>query len=697
MKPFAKSLLASSISVALVGLSACSSSEQDKPDTNANVQMSGAVVDDYLAYARVYLDINDNDKFDASFERYAYTDADGYYSISKDGNTNYCADPKSSDYKHCLTIDEVATQGATVKVEGGIDILTAKVYDAAMTLVTNNQMDNQFITSVSTIDQAKAAIESGDFTEEDFSEADKAKYEAYLTTLGLSAADVTGAIPSSRANLRNEGVVASNTNSNSVDPFADQTSNALFKFAFQLNKLSEAIATDFNEVNRDPNDAKKGAQFGEGHSRSGEEIKTKDYIVPVFIALLKNMTFPEIGSEITSETDPLNLSSDQINAVYSDVETLARKRTQNDQIEAPQVKTNQQGQAVKRPVEVLNESLTTTLTVEESANPNEAPASATDKRQRSFSAEIVATTVEKVIKKQVEAVTDDQGQVDIEKAVAYISNVSAVVETIVEQSTVENESFDYDKVDFESSTDNIADTVLELSTSIDEQGNTTIATLTSTTEGEKTVLKVETKDDQGNTVEKEVNFDEADIIVESTTKDSDGNQIGETTTENLGLTVQLGEFGTTVTESLPNYALKLGEADKQEDQFELYFTATKVIDKDDGSKERAGDLLICQKEYGKTEVTPINATWSWKSSKEAVIIAESNGAVFTVTKFDATSAYCQNAQTGANTCFKVNYPDTDNPGEYASQYNASTQGLDELLTPKVTSGKTALGCSAPSS
>ena len=87
----------------MLGLTACGGDSDGKDKGNNNIQMSGAVVDDFVAYSRVYVDLDNNGKFDSAYEPYAYTDASGFFTKSKDGLTNYCdLSPKEYNYRYCL-------------------------------------------------------------------------------------------------------------------------------------------------------------------------------------------------------------------------------------------------------------------------------------------------------------------------------------------------------------------------------------------------------------------------------------------------------------------------------------------------------------------------------------------------------------------------------------------------------------------
>jgi len=55
---FQKSIMATSVSAILLAMASCGGGGSSDSGSVSTVQMSGAVVDDYVAYATVYVDVN---------------------------------------------------------------------------------------------------------------------------------------------------------------------------------------------------------------------------------------------------------------------------------------------------------------------------------------------------------------------------------------------------------------------------------------------------------------------------------------------------------------------------------------------------------------------------------------------------------------------------------------------------------------
>lgn len=83
----------------VTALTACSPDEQDTFNENQSaVMVNGAVIDPFISNAIVFADY-DNDGVLDSFEPWAFTDANGYYSTGKNGE-DYCTDAP----KYCLEL-----------------------------------------------------------------------------------------------------------------------------------------------------------------------------------------------------------------------------------------------------------------------------------------------------------------------------------------------------------------------------------------------------------------------------------------------------------------------------------------------------------------------------------------------------------------------------------------------------------------
>lgn len=269
-----KTLLASSLAAVFLGLSACGGGGggSDSP-SKTNVQMSGAVVDDFVAFARVYVDENNNGKYDSG-EPYAMTDKDGYFSIAKDG-TNYCANPRISNYNYCLTANSELANGGIIRVESGRDLLTSQTYEASMSMLLNSTTSGLRITSISTLNQEIANLTTADIAALGMTKGEfQQKFNTFLATFLNGSAAV---------------------NANTIDPFAPGVSSKAraFKISIQFHKLAEAIAQAFVSAN------------------SGTVLK--DFLPATYRALLTNANFT------SGSIDPLSSLSTNTVAIFTSV------------------------------------------------------------------------------------------------------------------------------------------------------------------------------------------------------------------------------------------------------------------------------------------------------------------------------------------------------------------------------------------
>lgn len=289
-----KTLLASSIAAAILGLTACGGdSGGDSASAPTNVQMSGAVVDDFVAFAKIYVDVNDNNQFDSSFEPYAYTDEDGYFSISKSGK-NYCNLPQSEfEYKYCLKVNESAKNGGIIRVETGRDLLTTQVYNATMSLLANGEVSDLSISSISTIAEQVQKISGEDLqgTGKTKDQVDQEIREYLNVFLG------GGANPASLSAKNSSNGV----NPNKINPFNASVGKKerAFKLAVQFHKMAEAYANAFVKSN------------------SGTNVK--DFIPFAYRAMIINMDF-----SVTTE-DLFDDLSTKTNAIVARIASLSNK------------------------------------------------------------------------------------------------------------------------------------------------------------------------------------------------------------------------------------------------------------------------------------------------------------------------------------------------------------------------------------
>lgn len=118
-------LLASAIAALAAG---CGGTGQDEGFISQNrEQLSGRVIDGYIARATVFIDANNNGTRDA-WELFAFTDNDGYYSYNPITATDYCAeDANAQQQQYCLSTPTRHTD-AVIRVDGGYDVLTGEAF-----------------------------------------------------------------------------------------------------------------------------------------------------------------------------------------------------------------------------------------------------------------------------------------------------------------------------------------------------------------------------------------------------------------------------------------------------------------------------------------------------------------------------------------------------------------------------------------
>lgn len=131
---FSKKILAVSVSAVTLAMVGCGAGSQDSGASGNSVQLSGLVVDPYVAQAKVYVDLNNNGVHEyGNFEPFAYTDEDGYFSADKDGNSYCDKDLSTYDKRHCLDTRQVS-DNAVIRIEGGFDVATGEKFKGSLSL-----------------------------------------------------------------------------------------------------------------------------------------------------------------------------------------------------------------------------------------------------------------------------------------------------------------------------------------------------------------------------------------------------------------------------------------------------------------------------------------------------------------------------------------------------------------------------------
>ncbi len=149
---FSKTFALTGLAVA-ISLAGCSSSDPDSGSSQRTTAISGLAVDGYIAGATVYVDYN-NDGRKGPGEPSALTDKDGYFSTSKDGNTDYCADDATSmQVVHCLRAIETGS-GFVLRTFGGFDVYTGEPFTGSLAKrvsIENNVVGNQMLSPLTSM------------------------------------------------------------------------------------------------------------------------------------------------------------------------------------------------------------------------------------------------------------------------------------------------------------------------------------------------------------------------------------------------------------------------------------------------------------------------------------------------------------------------------------------------------------------
>lgn len=180
MQPIQKVL---SLAAAISFLSACGGSGQDKgtaaPSVTAKAQtIAGVAIDGHLARATVYIDTDNNGTRDA-WEPFAFTDNDGYYSLNKKTNKDYCASTATKEEaQYCLRATR-NYENVVVRIDRGYDILTGEPFEGQLSVrvktIAEGTTDLKVVSPITTLLTSVP-------------EADTPKV---LSALGLKADDLT--------------------------------------------------------------------------------------------------------------------------------------------------------------------------------------------------------------------------------------------------------------------------------------------------------------------------------------------------------------------------------------------------------------------------------------------------------------------------------------------------------------------------
>jgi hypothetical protein len=176
MSKFNKLPLALMLAASSTVLVGCGGSGQDEGEVATHQTIGGRAVDGYLARAKVFQDTNNNGRLD-SWEPYAFTDDQGYYSYNPLTGDDYCAtDATNSASRYCLrTASNSGT--ATIRVDGGYDVQTGEPFVGQLSRRISLEDDNANVL-VSPLTTLVSSVES---------ESDR---NAVLNKLGLAQEDL---------------------------------------------------------------------------------------------------------------------------------------------------------------------------------------------------------------------------------------------------------------------------------------------------------------------------------------------------------------------------------------------------------------------------------------------------------------------------------------------------------------------------
>ena len=287
---FSKKLLATSVSAVTLALAGCGASDQDSGSSGNNVQLSGLVVDPYVAQAKVYVDLNNNGVHEyGSFEAFAFTDEDGYFSADKDGNS-YC-DKSAATYnkRHCLDTRQISGD-AVLRIEGGFDVATGEKFKGSMAL--DIDLNNASAVTNTGVANPLTALFAAT------KELTSAQQDAILTFLGYTGT----------TDAEKEEYIESLTNDFMDSSDSDKYNAQRFASAMAIHKsvaiLSRAIEKKYDSI-------------------LGEKVGTDDTLMPssagkfVYEALASQLA-TDSTPDATDWTSVLIAAEDDLRQVYAD-------------------------------------------------------------------------------------------------------------------------------------------------------------------------------------------------------------------------------------------------------------------------------------------------------------------------------------------------------------------------------------------
>ncbi len=160
-------------------IAACGGTGQDSGSvSNFEQNYTGLVIDGYLARSTVFIDTN-NDGTRNSWEPFAFTDNDGYFSYNPLTGTDYCASDATAEQQQYCLVTNVDYGTAVIRIDGGYDVFTGEPFSGQMSRRVNPDEDTGLSDNVvSPISSLLTNIT--DTTEQD----------TVLSSLGLESSDL---------------------------------------------------------------------------------------------------------------------------------------------------------------------------------------------------------------------------------------------------------------------------------------------------------------------------------------------------------------------------------------------------------------------------------------------------------------------------------------------------------------------------
>jgi hypothetical protein len=122
----------------LLALTGCTDPAEQDGGGTPQVSVPGRAVDGPLAFANVFVDLNENGKLEA-FEPRAVTDRNGYFGTNglasgSPGFVSYCGLAATDALsQHCLELPDVGEEEALIRVIGGFDTLSGTSFEGELT------------------------------------------------------------------------------------------------------------------------------------------------------------------------------------------------------------------------------------------------------------------------------------------------------------------------------------------------------------------------------------------------------------------------------------------------------------------------------------------------------------------------------------------------------------------------------------